>query len=65
MIVFAIKNHRGNVEVSTMQSHQPGEVALNALETEKQITPGDVTKMPEPGEVVAVNGCMHNCIILA
>jgi hypothetical protein len=65
MKVFANKNHRGNVEVNDIETNQPGEVALEVVETEKEITAGNVQSMPMKGEVIAVNGVMYNCKVVA
>ena len=65
MKVFAHKNHRGNVEVNSMETNQPGEIPMEVVATEKPITIGNVQSTPTPGEVIAVNGVMHNCEVVA
>jgi len=65
MKVFAHKNHRGNVEVNEMETNQPGETSLEVVETEKPIKVGNVQSIPKPGEVIAVNGVMYNCEVVA
>ena len=48
-----------------METNQPGETSLEVVETEKPIKVGNVQSIPKPGEVIAVNGVMYNCEVVA
>jgi hypothetical protein len=62
MKVYAHTNHRGNVEVNDIQTNQPGEIALIVVEGSYfEPTPGKTKQIPEPGDIIAVNGIQSLC----
>ena len=65
MKVYAHKNHNGNVEVNAIQTNQPGEISLEVAETQKPLSSGSAKSFPKRGDVVAVNGVMYNCEVVA